>query len=146
MILMFFLTLYQVEYENHKIFQNKSKGRKHGSPVRFFTNLPLATIDMSNDSKYKLCNKCKYWVSASNNHCNKCGECTSKNGMRYKHCSACERCVKPTFFHCPSCARCCLEKGHKCGVIVESQVSHHHPYVGSSTSGSIAYSKGMICS
>ncbi|XP_049873750.1 rRNA N6-adenosine-methyltransferase ZCCHC4 [Pectinophora gossypiella] len=112
---------YQVEYENHKKFQNGKKGRKNGSPVRFFTNLPLATIDLSNDSNYKLCEKCKFWVSSSNNHCNKCKECTSKNGMTYKHCNACKRCVKPTFFHCPDCKRCVQEKGHVCGVTVESQ-------------------------
>lgn len=109
---------FQVEYENHKKFKNK--GKKLGSPVRFFTNLPLATIDMSNDSNYKLCSKCKYWVLASNNHCNKCGECTSKNGMRYKHCNKCERCVKPTYSHCETCGRCCLEI-HVCGLVVESQ-------------------------
>ncbi|KAM3957125.1 rRNA N(6)-adenosine-methyltransferase ZCCHC4 [Aphomia sociella] len=113
---------YQVEYEKHKKFQSKTKsGRKFGSPVRFFTNLPLATIDLSNDDKYKLCDKCKYWVSATNNHCNKCKECTSKNGMTYKHCNTCKRCVKPTFFHCTECNRCCQQKDHVCGVIVESQ-------------------------
>ncbi|CAH0398161.1 unnamed protein product [Chilo suppressalis] len=113
---------YQVEYENHKKFHNKSKGgRKFGSPVRFFTNLPLFTIDMSNDKNYKLCDKCKYWVSVSNNHCNKCKECTSKNGMTYKHCNICKRCVKPTFFHCQECGRCCQQKGHECNVVVQSQ-------------------------
>ncbi|KAJ0176394.1 hypothetical protein K1T71_007573 [Dendrolimus kikuchii] len=112
---------YQVEYENHKKFQNKKSGRKFGSPVRFFTNLPLITIDLSNDSNYRFCDKCKYWVMSTNNHCNKCKECTSKNGMTYRHCNVCRRCVKPTFFHCKECGRCCQEKGHVCGVIVESQ-------------------------
>ncbi|KAI5631189.1 putative n6-adenine methyltransferase domain-containing protein [Phthorimaea operculella] len=112
---------YQVEYENHKKFQNGKKGRKHGSPVRFFTNLPFATIDLSNDSNYKLCDKCKFWVSASNQHCGKCRACTSKNGMTYRHCDRCARCVKPTFKHCAQCARCVLEKGHVCGLVVESQ-------------------------
>ncbi|XP_045772368.1 rRNA N6-adenosine-methyltransferase ZCCHC4 [Maniola jurtina] len=111
---------YQVEYQNHKKFQNKKGGRKFGSPVRFFTNLPFATIDLSNDSSYKLCDKCKYWVSVSNMHCNKCRECTSKNGMTYKHCNICKRCVKPTFVHCAECGRCGHEK-HVCGTVVESQ-------------------------
>ncbi|KOB67332.1 Zinc finger CCHC domain-containing protein 4, partial [Operophtera brumata] len=102
---------YQVEYGNHKKFHNKKSGRKHGSPVRLFTNLPLLTIDLSNDKNYKLCDKCKYWVSATNNHCTKCKECTSKNGMTYKHCNACKQCVKPTFKHCKECERCVLEKG-----------------------------------
>ncbi|KAL0882828.1 hypothetical protein ABMA27_016368 [Loxostege sticticalis] len=113
---------YQIEYENHKKFHNKGKsGRKFGSPVRFFTNLPLLTIDLSNDKNYKLCDKCKYWVAATNKHCAKCKECTSKNGMTYKHCNTCKRCVKPTFFHCEECGRCCQQKGHVCGVVVESQ-------------------------
>ncbi|XP_026488135.2 rRNA N6-adenosine-methyltransferase ZCCHC4 [Vanessa tameamea] len=111
---------YQVEYQNHKKFQNKG-GRKFGSPVRFFTNLPFSTIDLSNDSSYRHCSKCKYWVSVKNAHCNKCKECTSKNGMTYKHCNTCKRCVKPTFIHCKQCERCCLEKGHVCGTVVESQ-------------------------
>lgn len=111
-----------MEYENHKKFQNNTKGRKFGSPIRFFTNLPFNTIDLSNDSKYKLCKKCKYWVSSSNNHCYKCQDCTSKNGMTYKHCNLCNRCVKPTFVHCGGCERCVLEKGHVCGAVVEAQV------------------------
>ncbi|OWR45381.1 putative zinc finger CCHC domain containing 4 [Danaus plexippus plexippus] len=112
---------YQVEYANHKKFGNKNGGRKFGSPVRFFTNLPFSTIDLSNDSSYKLCDKCKFWVSTSNRHCTKCRECTSKNGMTYKHCNICKRCVKPTFVHCEKCERCCQEKGHVCGTIVVSQ-------------------------
>lgn len=117
---------YQIEYTNHKKFQNKIKdGHKFVSPIRFFTNLPMRTIDLSNDSQYKLCNKCKYFVSASNNHCNKCGVCTSKNGMTYKHCDMCKRCVKPTFFHCKECDKCCQQKNHTCGVLVESQSCFH---------------------
>ncbi|KAJ8722325.1 hypothetical protein PYW08_004727 [Mythimna loreyi] len=113
---------YQIEYTNHKKFLNKTKdGRKFTSPIRFFTNLPLRTIDLSNDSNYKMCNKCKFYVSTSNNHCHKCGECTSKNGMTYKHCDVCKRCVKPTFFHCKECGRCCQQRNHVCGVVVESQ-------------------------
>ncbi|XP_026738837.1 zinc finger CCHC domain-containing protein 4 [Trichoplusia ni] len=113
---------YQIEYTNHKKFLNRTKdGRKFASPIRFFTNLPLRTIDLSNDSNYKLCNKCKFYVSATNNHCYKCGGCTSKNGMTYKHCDVCKRCVKPTFFHCKACGRCAQERNHQCGVVVESQ-------------------------
>ncbi|CAB3227323.1 unnamed protein product [Arctia plantaginis] len=113
---------YQIEYTNHKKFHNKTKdGYKFVSPVRFFTNLPLRTIDLSNDSHYKLCNKCKFFVAVSNKHCNKCGTCTSKNGMTYIHCDICKRCVKPTFFHCKECDRCCQQRNHICGVVVESQ-------------------------
>ncbi|KPJ07057.1 Zinc finger CCHC domain-containing protein 4 [Papilio machaon] len=109
---------YQVEYQNHKKFQKG--GRKVGSPVRFFTNLPFITIDLSNDSNYKHCDKCKYWVSVTNAHCNKCKECTSKDGTTYKHCNICRRCVKPTYEHCKTCGRCCHVK-HECGTVVESQ-------------------------
>ncbi|XP_041979397.1 rRNA N6-adenosine-methyltransferase ZCCHC4 [Aricia agestis] len=111
---------YQVDYQNHKKFSSKKGGRKLGSPVRFFTNLPLKTIDLSNDSAYKMCDKCKFWVSVSNVHCTKCKQCTSKNGMKYRHCNACRRCVKPTYTHCKTCDRCCQEK-HICGTVVQSQ-------------------------
>ncbi|VVD01125.1 unnamed protein product [Leptidea sinapis] len=112
---------YQVEYQNHKKFQNSKGGRKFGSPVRFFTNLPLLTIDLSNDSSYKFCDKCKCWVSVTNMHCTKCKSCTSKNGMTYRHCKICGQCVKPTYQHCTTCGRCAQEK-HRCDLIVESQV------------------------
>ncbi|XP_045516659.1 rRNA N6-adenosine-methyltransferase ZCCHC4 [Pieris brassicae] len=111
---------YQVEYQNHKKFQNSKGGRKQGSPVRFYTNLPFATIDLSNDSNYKYCNKCKYWVGKSNVHCNKCKECASKDGTTYEHCNLCNRCVKSTYEHCNTCNRC-SQVGHKCGILVESQ-------------------------
>ncbi|CAK1551355.1 unnamed protein product [Leptosia nina] len=110
---------YKVEYENHKKFKN-SKSGKQGSPVRFFTNLPLRTIDLSNDSNYKYCETCKYWVAKTNNHCNICKECCSKDGTSYVHCKKCNRCVKPTYEHCGTCERCC-HPNHRCGVIVESQ-------------------------
>lgn len=29
---------YKVDYDNHPLFQQGNKGRKHGSPVRIFTN------------------------------------------------------------------------------------------------------------
>ncbi|CAH2048888.1 unnamed protein product, partial [Iphiclides podalirius] len=109
---------YRVEYRNHKRFQ--SGGVKLGSPVRFFTNLPFASINLSNDSNYKHCDKCKCWVVQSNAHCNKCRRCTSKHGATYKHCNVCKRCVKPTYEHCKACDRCCHVK-HQCGVVVESQ-------------------------
>lgn len=118
------LLISQVTYENHSKFQNKTtKGRKNGSPVRLFTNLPLASFDLSGDKSYKFCDKCKFYVASSNNHCNKCNECTSKNGTTYKHCFVCKRCVKPTFFHCKSCERCCQQKDHVCGAVVEAQVN-----------------------
>lgn len=125
---------YRVDYQNHKKFQNSKSGRKLGSPVRFFTNLPLSSIDLSNDSSYKKCDKCKFWVSTSNKHCTKCRECTSKNGMTYKHCNKCEKCVKPTFVHCETCGRCCQEK-HVCGTIVESQSCYNCNEKGHKKSG-----------
>lgn len=32
---------YKVDYDNHSLFKDGSKGRKFGSPVRVFTNLSL---------------------------------------------------------------------------------------------------------
>lgn len=32
---------YKVDYDNHSLFKDGSKGRKFGSPVRIFTNLSL---------------------------------------------------------------------------------------------------------
>ena len=100
---------YQVEYDNHSF-----GGRKLGSPVRIFTDLPLKCIDLSNENGYEFCAPCAAWMAASNRHCEACGSCTSKNGGRYVHCSVCERCVKETWRHCEKCGRCALEQ-HPCG-------------------------------
>ncbi|XP_046837606.1 rRNA N6-adenosine-methyltransferase ZCCHC4 isoform X1 [Vespa crabro] len=104
---------YKVDYENHPLFKTDSTGRKYGSPIRIFTNIPLSLLKLPVSDGYKYCKKCQKWVSSENKHCKKCKDCTSKDGRRYKHCNLCERCVKPSWKHCNICKRCLLEK-HKC--------------------------------
>ncbi|XP_043274196.1 rRNA N6-adenosine-methyltransferase ZCCHC4 [Venturia canescens] len=104
---------YKVDYENHPLFTTGSKGRKHGSPVRIFTNINLKDLELPVEDGYKFCAKCQKWVSPENKHCKKCNSCTSKDGRRYKHCDICKRCVKPTWVHCNDCKRCIIEK-HRC--------------------------------
>ncbi|KAL2720105.1 rRNA N6-adenosine-methyltransferase ZCCHC4 isoform X1 [Vespula squamosa] len=104
---------YKVDYENHPLFKTDSTGRKYGSPIRIFTNIPLNLLKLPVSDGYKYCKICQKWVSSENKHCKKCKDCTSKDGKRYKHCNLCERCVKPTWKHCNTCKRCLLEK-HKC--------------------------------
>ncbi|CAD6226802.1 GSCOCG00005920001-RA-CDS [Cotesia congregata] len=105
---------YKVDYDNHTLFGSGSNGRKFGSPVRIFTNIPLNLIKLLEDDGYKYCKRCDKWVGAENKHCKKCKACTSEDGRRYKHCNICNRCVKPTWKHCQKCKRCALEK-HFCG-------------------------------
>ncbi|KAG1651806.1 Zinc finger CCHC domain-containing protein 4 [Nymphon striatum] len=45
---------YQVEYRNHKKFQNGPQGRKHGSPIRIFTNISLSCIELPIEDGYKM--------------------------------------------------------------------------------------------
>lgn len=104
---------YKVDYDNHPLFTGLN-GRKHGSPVRIFTNISLSLLELPVEDGYKYCAKCKKWTSAENKHCKKCKACTSKDGRRYRHCKLCERCVKPTWKHCKVCERCVLEQ-HTCG-------------------------------
>lgn len=104
---------YKVDYENHPLFKTDSTGRKYGSPIRIFTNIPLSLLKLPVSDGYKYCNRCQKWVSRENKHCKKCKDCTSKDGRRYKHCNLCERCVKPSWKHCNICKRCLLER-HKC--------------------------------
>ncbi|CAH1099304.1 unnamed protein product [Psylliodes chrysocephalus] len=121
---------YKIEYDNHRSFQNSPKGRKHGSPIRLFTNLKPSLIELPSKD-YKYCDMCERWVSKENRHCGMCHACTSKNGETYTHCYVCMRCVKPSWKHCQTCNRCaqvdhtcktlafikecfnCKEKGHK---------------------------------
>lgn len=105
---------YKVDYENHPLFVTGSRGRKHGSPVRIFTNISLKLLELPLEDGYKFCAKCQKWVAPENKHCKKCNSCTSKDGRLYKHCDICKRCVKPTWKHCDTCERCVLEK-HACG-------------------------------
>ena len=104
---------YQVNYENHASFNASAKGRKQGSPVRVFTNIPLDKVRLPEDEGYKHCDLCQKWTCRENRHCFDCGDCTSKNGATYKHCARCQRCVKATWTHCKQCQRCALPK-HPC--------------------------------
>lgn len=110
----FSMSDYKVDYENHPLFANDKQGRKMGSPVRIFTNVPLKELKLPEDEGYKYCKKCSKWVASENEHCSKCKECTSKDGRTYRHCDHCKRCVKPSWKHCDECDRCTLEQ-HKCG-------------------------------
>lgn len=107
---------YKVDYDNHPLFVSGKQGRKYGSPVRIFTNIPLKLLELPTLDGYKFCKDCEKWVSSENKHCKRCKECTSKDGRTYKHCKICKRCVKPTWRHCKTCKRCTLEK-HTCGQI-----------------------------
>lgn len=105
---------YKVDYDNHPLFQQGQKGRKYGSPVRIFTNIPPSKLPFPEEEGYRHCDFCERWVSLENKHCYKCNSCTSKDGRTYVHCDKCSRCVKPTWKHCKECKRCCLPD-HKCG-------------------------------
>ncbi len=108
---------YQVNYVNHASFGSvgtAKRARKKGSPVRFFTNLPLSAIRLpSKDGRYRFCDDCSIWVSSTNNHCSACNSCTSKDGSTYAHCDVCSRCVKESWRHCNECGRCALPQ-HPC--------------------------------
>lgn len=112
---------YKVDYDNHPLFQTAPKGRKHGSPVRIFTNINMQKILLPPEQGYKFCHSCEIWVSNENRHCEKCLKCTSKDGRTYLHCDLCNRCVKPTWKHCEQCARC-AQPQHNCQEIQFSQV------------------------
>ncbi|KAK9883556.1 hypothetical protein WA026_001734 [Henosepilachna vigintioctopunctata] len=104
---------YKVDYENHPLFQSGKKGRKHGSPVRIFTNLAPKAIVLPAEEGYKFCNICNKWIAQENKHCDKCKACTSKDGRTYIHCKLCKKCVKPTWLHCQKCNKC-AQKVHSC--------------------------------
>nr|CAD7574859.1 unnamed protein product [Timema californicum] len=110
---------YKVDYDNHSLFASGPKARKHGSPVRIFTNLQPKLFKLSTEEGYRYCDVCERWVSEENKHCDKCNECTSKDGRTYVHCDMCSRCVKPSWRHCATCARCCLPS-HVCGEFMPS--------------------------
>ncbi|ERL95119.1 rRNA N6-adenosine-methyltransferase ZCCHC4 isoform X1 [Dendroctonus ponderosae] len=103
---------YKVEYDNHPLFHNGSKGRKQGSPVRIFTNISCSQIKLPPDN-YRFCHKCNKWVAKENKHCMICAICPSKNGQTYTHCKLCKRCVKPNWRHCSNCQRC-AQLNHLC--------------------------------
>lgn len=105
---------YKIDYTNHDSYHSGHDGRKLGSPVRLFTNVPNYLIDLPTDESYRLCKKCKRWVARENQHCNRCKKCPSKNGATYVHCNLCETCVKPTYRHCNNCWRCTQIENHQC--------------------------------
>ncbi|XP_014485981.1 PREDICTED: zinc finger CCHC domain-containing protein 4 [Dinoponera quadriceps] len=107
---------YKVDYDNHPLFVSGEHGRKQGSTVRIFTNIPLKLLELPASDGYRFCKDCEKWVSGENKHCKSCKECTSKHGRTYKHCKLCKRCVKPTWKHCKTCQRCLLQK-HTCGQV-----------------------------
>ena len=45
--------------------------------LRIFTDLPLSEMELTGP-EYRHCGECRHWVHVSNNHCHKCGFCTSK--------------------------------------------------------------------
>ncbi|VEN51993.1 unnamed protein product [Callosobruchus maculatus] len=114
---------YKVEYDNHVKFKNGPKGRKHGSPVRIFTNVSLNLVKLPEDG-YRYCKPCRKWVAIENSHCRICNACTSKNGQTYKHCDLCQRCVKPSWQHCDECDRCAAI-GHTCQELEFSKTCFH---------------------
>jgi hypothetical protein len=112
---------YKVDYDNHPSFASGPKARKHGSPVRIFTNASPKDIPLPKEEGYRYCSICLRWVSEENRHCTQCNACTSKDGRTYVHCNECMRCVKPSWKHCATCKRCCLPC-HMCGEFVSSQL------------------------
>lgn len=107
------MTDFKIEYENHPIFKEQSNLPKKTTPIRLFTNVKLNLINLGEIVGYKYCSICHRWVAQENNHCDKCGKCTSKNGKPFKHCDLCKRCVKYSWEHCETCQRCAL-KFHDC--------------------------------
>merc|ERR1712226_1451174 len=98
-----------------------TEGRKQGSPVRFFTDIPLRGFVLPANEGYKRCEPCDRWVAKENLHCDICNSCPGKDGRTYKHCSPCGRCVKPTYVHCDTCNRCKLPT-HSCSGVQEQEV------------------------
>uniref|UniRef100_K1PYR9 General transcription and DNA repair factor IIH helicase subunit XPD n=1 Tax=Magallana gigas TaxID=29159 RepID=K1PYR9_MAGGI len=100
-----------VDYDNHTLFRGDVK--KHGSPVRIFTNIHPQKIKLSADEGYRFCAVCKRYSAKENIHCDVCDSCPTKYGATYRHCFKCDRCIKPSKEHCEVCRTCQL-KGHSC--------------------------------
>lgn len=115
---------YAVNYTNHRAYQAGPGGRKLGSPVRLFTNVPAALSGRAAvpaAEGYTVCQPCggRWLAPGAGRHCDRCGECASLNGAAYRHCAACELCVKPSYVHCEPCGRCVLGAGgdrHDCAL------------------------------
>ncbi|XP_071480779.1 rRNA N(6)-adenosine-methyltransferase ZCCHC4-like [Diadema antillarum] len=105
---------YKVDYDNHPLFKGGPNAKKKGSPVRVFTNIDPAKIELPASEGYRFCEECQRFVASENQHCSLCKECPSKNGTTYRHCVPCAKCVKPSFTHCTTCNRCELPS-HVCG-------------------------------
>lgn len=105
---------YKINYTNHTTYHAGEKGRKQGSPVRIYTNIPLHLIELPASEGYRFCVHCKRWVANENLHCSTCRKCPSKNGDTYVHCNLCAVCVKPNYKHCQNCGRCTQKLEHSC--------------------------------
>ncbi|KAK2709398.1 hypothetical protein QYM36_013156, partial [Artemia franciscana] len=91
------------------------KGRKHGSPVRIFTNVSPSLIPLPAEEGYRFCSLCRRWVSQENKHCSLCNSCTSKGkqiskrkplddliGSSKKECTSAKKKRKLSITHCGS--------------------------------------------
>ncbi len=105
---------YMVNYTNHKLYHSGKNGRKDGSPIRIFTNVPLNVVPLPVAEGYKFCKHCAKFTFKENVHCRKCSGCPSKNGSQYVHCELCALCVKPNYKHCTKCDRCTQVTNHDC--------------------------------
>ena len=99
---------FPIEYDNHPVFKAGNNYTK--SPVRIFTNRPLAEIALSEDD-FRLCKKCVAWVAKDVTHCKKCRGCPAVNRAS-RHCDECERCVAVAYRHCNACTGCRPESHH----------------------------------
>ncbi|CAI5443624.1 unnamed protein product [Caenorhabditis angaria] len=69
----FWMSDYRVTYSNHKLYSYPEK-----TIVRIFTNLPKPTMNLKFLAPdYKYCAPCQKWVTKSNDHCEKCENCTN---------------------------------------------------------------------
>lgn len=114
---------YAVNYTGHKAFRTAAAGgRKFGSPVRWFTNVPQAVggrAALPVDEGYSACAPCggRWRAPGTAPHCARCAECSGANGAEWRHCGGCEQCVKPSYRHCVACGRCVQAVGvrqHDC--------------------------------
>jgi len=116
---------YRVTYSQHVQYGETDQARKHGSPIRLFTDISLSDFELPSPEYYH-CGKCQVWRHVSNVHCETCNTCPSKDGKTYVHCKICKRCVKPTYEHCYFCGRCALPS-HSCPKNPQVQAKHNVP-------------------
>ncbi|KAI6178350.1 hypothetical protein M3Y98_00491300 [Aphelenchoides besseyi] len=94
---------YKVTYSNHAQFKKPEK-----SIVRMFTDVDPEKFILPVDEGYRLCSRCRRYVSRENEHCEKCDSCTTVFGPTYVHCDRCNFCYKSTYTHCSQCKKCHL--------------------------------------